>query len=431
MTAPPRSAAPRARTTPGGPVGTPLRSALTRMHRRTLALLAGVLAGVVGWLLVAVPVGIAWIADPLSSVPLTEALGVSAGVWALAHHGVVQTPEVSLRLTPLLLTLGCVLLVRYAVRQVLADDPSSPGTVAIGGVGGAWRALRATELLVFAGGYVLFGLVLGALAALGPAVVPLPDLLPGLLLVAGTGVGLALLRERRRREHPVIDTALGWLGEHTPVLIRRSLIPAGEALAGLLVAGLLVVVALVVVRMDRVSALGSALDTGWVGLVVLAGAQLLLLPNLVLWALGWLTGAGLSVGTVRIDWAGTTTGDLPLVPVLGVLPEPGPLPETTWVVGVVPVLAGVWIGVRAVRGAARLASWWTKAAVALSACGWVALAVLVLGWLSTGGLTPGLLDRVGVMPLRMSGALLAELLVGALLVVTVLHLTRRRLPGAR
>lgn len=428
MTASTRPAALGDRTRPGTPLPrTPTGSALAQLRSATLALLAGLLAGLLGWLFVAVPVVVVWVADPLSSVSLWQTLGISADVWALAHHGVVRAPEVSVQLAPLLLTAGCVLLVRYAARPVLADDPSAPRAVSIGGAAGAWRALRATDLVVLVTGYVLFGVVLALLAGLGQAPVPPLTLIPGLLLVAGTGVGLALLREHRLQEHPTIDSALTWVGDRTPVLVRRSLTPAGEALSGLLVAALLVVVALVIVRMDRVGVLVSTLDTGRPGLAVLVLAQLLLLPNLVLWALGWLTGAGMSVGTVRVDWAGTTDGDLPLVPVLAVLPEPGPLPEATWVVGLLPVLAGVWIGWRAVRGAARLASWWTKTQVALSACAWVGLSVLVLSYLSTGALTPGLLGTIGVAPLVVTGLLLGELVAGAVLAVTVLHLTRRRL----
>lgn len=403
----------------------------SRLRGGVMAVLAGVLAGVVGWLLVAVPVGVVWLADPLSSVSLGQALGVSADVWALAHHGVVDTPAFSIRLTPLLLTALCVLLVRYAARQVLSGDRATDPPVTIGGAAGAWRALRATELLVFAGGYVTCGVLLALLAGLGQAPVPIHTLLPGLVLVPLAGVALALLREHHRQEQPTIDTALSWVTARTPVLVRRGLAPAGEALAGVLVAALLVVVALVIVRMDRVATLTSALDTGGPGLAVLVVAQVLLLPNLVLWALGWLTGAGLTVGPVAIDWAGTTSGDLPLVPVLAVLPEPGPLPELTWLVGLVPVLAGVWIGVRAVRGAARLSSWWAKAQVALSACLWVGLAVLVLSWLATGGLSPGLLGTIGVTSWLVTGLLVAELGVGALLVVTVLHLTRRGLRAGR
>ena len=54
------------------------------------------------------------------------------------------------------------------------------------------------------------------------------------------------------------------------------------------------------------------------------------------------------------------------------------------------------------------------------------LAALVLGWLATGGLTPGRLGQVGVEPGLLAGLLTLEVAVGALVVVSVLHLVRAR-----
>ncbi|MCE0486393.1 cell division protein PerM [Ornithinimicrobium sediminis] len=423
MTVQERIAAVRDRTSPGAP----RPSLAARARAVALALAAGAMAGLVGWLLVAVPVLLAWLADPMSTVPMWPAMGIAGDVWALAHHGVVTTPEVSVRLAPLVLTGAAVLLTRYAVRQVLADPPSASGPTRIGGLAGAWQALRATELVIFVLGYVGFGVVLALLTGLGQAPVPVVPLLPGLVLVATTGIVLALVREHRRQEHPTVDRALRWVAARIPVLVRRGLAPAGEALAGLMVASLLVVVVLLVVRVDRVLTLTTALDAGGVGVAVMTLGQLLLLPNVMLWALAWLVGSGVSVGTVHVSWAGVTGGDLPLIPVLATLPEPGPMPAAMWAFGAVPVLAGVWLGFRGARSAPRLASWWTKAQVALAASAWVAVAVLVLSWLSSGGLTPGLLGTVGVDPVGVTAALLGQLLVGAVVAVTVLHLARRRL----
>ncbi|MGI8948969.1 MAG: cell division protein PerM [Ornithinimicrobium sp.] len=398
-----------------------------RVRALTMAVAAGVLAGLVGWLIVAVPVLLAWVGDPFSSVSVWQSLGIAGNLWALAHGGLVSTPDVSVRLSPLLLTVVPILLTRYAVGQVLAEPPSQAASTHIGGFAGAWTALRATELVVFVAGYAGIGLLVAGLAGLGQAGVPVAPLLPGLVWVPLLGIVLALVRERRVQEHPTIDAALRWLALRTPMLIRRGLAPAGEALAGLMVAALLVVVALVVVRIGRIGTLTQALDAGWTGIVVLSLGQLLLLPNMLIWALGWLTGPGVSVGSVHIGWQQATGGDLPLVPVLAALPEPGALPELVWLVSAVPVLAGAWLGWRGAGSAARLASWWSKAQVALAAALMITAVVLVLSWLASGGLTPGLLGTVGVQPLRVAGALLGELLLGATVMVTVLHLARRRL----
>ena len=77
---------------------------LSRLRVLGGAAFVGALACVVTWLLIAVPVLVAWFADPLSTVSAWQALGTSAAAWALAHRGVVDATEVSLQLTPLLLT---------------------------------------------------------------------------------------------------------------------------------------------------------------------------------------------------------------------------------------------------------------------------------------------------------------------------------------
>ncbi|MGB3762963.1 MAG: DUF6350 family protein [Ornithinimicrobium sp.] len=400
---------------------------LPRLKSLGSAAFAGALACGVTWLLIAVPVLVAWFADPLSTVSAWQALGSAAAVWALAHRGVVDAAEVSVQLTPLMLTALPVLLCRYAARHVLTDDEASVSPKRIGGFRAAWHGVRGNDLTAFVMGYGVLGLVICLASGLGASPTPFWLALPGLLLVPVAGITLALIREHRREENPTIARALRWIAHRIPVLARRGLKPAGEALAALGAGSLLVLVALIAFRVERIGTLYQALDAGPAGVIVLTLGQLLLLPNMVLWALGWIVGAGMAIGPVQIGWMQTTSADLPLIPVLGALPEPGLLPAGTWAVVLFPTLVGAWLGLRSAWSAPRLASWWTKARVAASACAWVGAAVLVLSWLARGSLTPGLLGTVGTAPLLVTGALLAELLVGAIAAVTAIHMTRRRL----
>lgn len=389
--------------------------------------LAGTLAAVLSCIVLCLPVLLAWFADERSTASLFQTLGVGVDVWALAHRGTVRVDGVALTLAPLLLTLVPLLAGRYAVSSVVADrtDPGGEGA-SVQGWRGAWRALGAAELAWFVGGYVVAGVSMVALSGLGPARTDLGSMVPGLLLVPVAATVLALLAEHRRRRHAAVDRALDWMDSRVPVWLRRAARPAGEALLGLLVVALLVVVAVLVVRAERIGLLYEALDAGWVGLVTLTVAQLALLPNLVLWVLGWIGGAGLSVGSVQVGWTEAGAGDLPLVPVLAALPEPGPLPGALAAVVVVPLLAGVWVGVRSVTGQPRLSPWWVKARVAAAACLAVGAAVLLLGWLAAGGIVPGTLGTVGTPPLTAAALLTGELLAGAVTAVSVMHLVRAR-----
>lgn len=391
------------------------------------AILAGGLAALVGWLVIAVPVLVAWFADPLTTVSAGQALGTSAGGWALAHRGVVDAAEVSVQVTPLLLTAVPILLCRYAARHVLTDEAVATRPAPIKKFRSAWHGVRGNDLAAFVLGYLIVGCAICLGSELSATGAPFALAIPGLLLVPAAGIGLALIREHRREENPTIARALRWLTLQIPVLARRGLAPAGEALAALSVGSALIVAALIAMRHARIETLYAALDAGPVGVAVLTLGQLLMLPNLMVWALGWASGAGMSIGTVHVGWERTTSGDLPLIPILAALPEPGAMPTWAWLIVIFPMVVGAWLGFRGARSAPRLASWWTKARVALSACAWVGMAVLVLSWLATGSLTPGRLGTIGTDPLLATGALMAQLLGGAIIVVTAMHVLRRRL----
>lgn len=400
---------------------------ISRVRAVFLAALAGLLAALISWVVVTVPVIVAWLADERSDTSIWQTAGIGIDLWAMAHRATILVGETQIVLAPLLLTLVPLLACWYAVGQVVVDRPEARGEVEqVHGWRSAWVALGAPELIAFLIGYLASGLLLCSLAGLGQAPVAVASAAPGLVLVPLVAIGLSLMREHRRQEHPTLDRGLQWVELHTPVLLRRGLRPAAQALGILLVGALLLVVALLVVRIGRVLSLYEALDVGVVGTVVLTLGQLLALPNILLWALGWSTGADVAVGTVHVGWAQSTAGDLPLIPVLAALPEPGTLPPGLWLVVLLPVLAGAWLGLCSSRAAPRLASWWAKAQIALSACVVVTLVVLLLSWLAVGGMSPGLLNQVGTAPLRVAGALGAELLLGALVTLTVLHLFRSR-----
>lgn len=399
--------------------------------RRVGELLGAAVAGAVcvalGVLAVAVPTLLAWVTDGRGSATFWQSVGVSVDLWALAHRAQVLTPVAEVVLAPLLLTAVPLLLCWYAARQVILSRPGLAQRVPhIGGWRSAWHALGGTDAAVFVLTYLGCALAVAHTASFGIAPVRLASLVPGALLIPLAAVVLVWWRDHRREEHPAVDAGMAWVRERTPVLIRRAVPPALEVLVGLTAVAFLLVLGLLLLRGERILTLYGSLDAGVLGTLVLTLAQLAALPNLMVWALGWLSGAGLSVGTVHVGWSHTTAGDLPLIPVLGALPEPGSLPPGMWAMVLVPVVAGGWVGYRAVEVTSRLSSWWTKAQVALAASAVVGVAVLVLGWLATGGLTPGRLGRIGVDPLLMAGLLTLEVAVGALVVLSVLHVVRAR-----
>lgn len=423
----------RTETTTGGehhqqPGRTPLSSlTLGRLAELCVAGLAGAVCVLLGVVAVALPTVVSWIADERSTVTFWQTMGAAVDVWALAHRAEVRTPDADLVLAPLLLTALPLLICWWAARQVVLNREEMVSRVpVIGGWRAAWHALGGSDAVAFVLGYLAAGVVIGHTASFGVAPVFLPSLVAGAVLVPLVAVVLVWWGEHRREEHPALAGGLRWVQAHTPVLVRRAVPAAVEVMVALAAVTFLLVLGLLLVRWDRLLTLYGALDAGVVGTTVLTLGQLAAVPNLMVWALGWVSGAGVSVGTVHVGWTASTAGDLPLLPVLGALPEPGALPPYLWAAALVPVLAGGWLGHRAARSASRLSSWWTKTETALLGTLLVALATLVLGWLSSGGLTPGLLGTVGVDPLLTAGLLALEVGAGAVTVATVSHVVGKR-----
>jgi hypothetical protein len=116
---------------------------------------------------------------------------------------------------------------------------------------------------------------------------------------------------------------------------------------------------------------------------------------------------------------------MPIVPLLGALPSPGVFPSWVAASVVLPVLVGGFVGWRALRSVARLATVRSKALVAVAAVVLAALGLAGLDALAGGGLGPGRLADIGAPAMRMGLLLVGELGLGAA-VVFARHVWRVR-----
>jgi hypothetical protein len=181
---------------------------------------------------------------------------------------------------------------------------------------------------------------------------------------------------------------------------------------------MVIVALMVVLRYDRVSHLQSTLAPGLLGGLVLLLGQLLVLPNLGLWAVSFVSGTGFSaVQGASATWTGSRTSLLPMVPVLGALPDPGAFPGYLPIVALLPVSVGVLVGWRSLRSVARLSTWRTKAAVTSAAVVVAACALGLLDVVAGSSLGSARLSHIGAPAGWMTLALLVELGGGAALVL--------------
>ncbi|AQZ66787.1 FIG021574: Possible membrane protein related to de Novo purine biosynthesis [[Actinomadura] parvosata subsp. kistnae] len=135
-----------------------------------------------------------------------------------------------------------------------------------------------------------------------------------------------------------------------PERVRALTVGTAVATALLLVAGFGLVLLAVVLNFDQVRGLSEVLSPGFVGGVLLALLQLLYLLNAVVWAFSYIAGPGFAIGAdTLVAPTGVQLGTVPSLPLLGALPESGPVPAWMMAVVAIPFAAGAVAGVMVAR----------------------------------------------------------------------------------
>lgn len=369
-------------------------------------LVPGARAAAATWLVVALPALLAWVVAPLSTVSWVQALGVAGAGWFLGHGMPVSVGSTSISIAPLGLTLLVLWMTTRSVRRLLDDSEAAAR-------GTTWPRQLGRHLLPgYAVGYAAVALLAWLLTLAGPVRPNLLAVLGALWVPAASVLWCLLRRHGAGDEAPLVGTVL----DRVPRWVARSLGPGVRGAVVLVLLGGLLVVAAVLLKLSTVTGLHAALGAGVVGGAVLVLGQLLVVPNLALWAVSWCAGPGFVVADgSTMTLHGGEPGLLPLVPVLGALPSGGRLPGWLVLVLLVPVAVGVLVSHLALRDLARLSSWRTKAVTSATACLVAAVLVGLAASLGSGSAGVDRLRQMGPTPWLLTLALLGELLLGALL----------------
>ncbi|MFI6733657.1 DUF6350 family protein [Nonomuraea sp. NPDC050451] len=135
-----------------------------------------------------------------------------------------------------------------------------------------------------------------------------------------------------------------------PERVRALTVGTAVATALLLVAGLVLVLVAIGLNFGQVKELSDVLSPGLVGGVLLLLLQLLYLLNAVVWAFSYIAGPGFAIGAdTLVAPTGVQLGTVPSLPLLGALPESGPVPGWMMAVVAVPFAAGAVAGVMVAR----------------------------------------------------------------------------------
>lgn len=258
------------------------------------------------------------------------------------------------------------------------------------------RAMRdaGTLLAVCAG---VYGLALGFLAAIARSSdfrpVPISAIVSGALVaVVGGLIGILWALALPRRDGAIPGLPLLGLLPSPFDQVARALGIALAALAGL---GMLAVTVLLLISSADVVHMTAELRPGIVGGLVLILLQLALLPSFGVWAVMILCGGTVTLGSgTAFSLAGATTGVMPALPMLGMLPGPGTAPWPSRLLVLLPIAVVALGAVRLVRGTRELdqrdrwIAWGSYPVVLL-------LVLLALAGLSGGGIGSGRLQQLG------------------------------------
>ncbi|MEW1954887.1 DUF6350 family protein [Terrabacter sp. NPDC080008] len=379
------------------------------------ALRAGALAAVGTWAVVVLPALVGWLAAPESTVGWFSAVSLGSAIWFLGHAQSVGAGGVAVSVTPLLLMGVFVYIASRFARRLAATERHRVGA-------SDWS--RVAQWGVVPGFLVGYGLLSAAFALLtlgGPAT-PGVAAVVGSLLVPLAALGFVLLRPDDEEAPAFVRTWFRRGPTWLPSVWRTGWRTAG-VLLGL---GMVVVVVRLVTSWSAVAAVQEQFGSNAGALVVIGLAQLALIGNGATWALSFLAGPGFQVALgSTISPAGAHPGLLPLVPVLGALPQAADYPAMTYAVLLAPVAVGAWVGRRVDTELeffgdlrARLLATGVGALLAVV----VVVAVTALG---NGAVGVDRLSAVGPHLLSFAAALTAEVVGGALLYVGALLLLER------
>jgi hypothetical protein len=203
----------------------------------------------------------------------------------------------------------------------------------------------------------------------------------------------------------------------TRAIVATALRGGAAAAAAVLAIAALAVAVLLLANYAQIITLYENLHSGGLGGIALTIAEILFLPNLVIWAAAWLIGPGFAIGSGSVvSPLGTTLGPIPSIPVLGALPQ-GNL-AFAFVGLVAPILVGFLVGAllsgplaERIRRTGRL-TWMLGAGLGTGVVGGALLGLLA--WASAGSIGPGRLQHAGPDPIAVGLCAALELGVSAL-----------------
>lgn len=373
-----------------------------------------------------VPLTIMWLTRLNLGINFDVYWRAASDIWLLGHgvhFGVTLDPKLAaavglpgaensfvLSLAPLAFGLLTLLLAARLGRRTI-----EAGTRFIGPI---------TAIATFAG---LTAIIVGF--AIVPAV--MPSLWRGFILppaIFALGVIIGARGEIGRSggtAERVQKAVTGWaraLPEHIQSVITVGVRGAAGTLFTLAGISAVILALMVIINFPQMVGLYEGLQAGAGGSFVLTLAQIMLMPNFVLWVMSWLTGAGFAIGVgSSVSPLGTQLGPIPSLPMFGIIPAGDVWGGYFWVVIPI-VIALVWA--MAMRrqlvikfGGPHIGGWALVTAIVMSFAS--ALIAMGLAWIASGSGGPGRLSLVGVVPWQLGVWIFIEVAIASVIGMSI------------
>jgi hypothetical protein len=221
------------------------------------------------------------------------------------------------------------------------------------------------------------------------------------------------------RAERVQQKLVGW-AFGLPSQVRAVLAASvrGGVAAAAIVVGVSAVVlsVLLIANFSTILGLYEGLQGGVGGSLILTAAQLLFMPNFVMWVASWFIGTGFSIGTGSlVSPVGTDLGLVPALPILGAMPTAD---LAFGFLGILLPIAAGFVAAFFIRPALvrNLGSYATLRWIALAVLGIAIVGGVLIGfmaWASGGAAGPGRLIDVGPAPVRTGGVAAVEFLIAS------------------
>lgn len=316
------------------------------------------------------------------------ALVAGIKLWLLSHGSPIGLAGVIVSLVPLGITALVVLLMAVSVRRSLRPEPLG--------------------VLTYCVAYVaVIGVISGVLSE-GAA-----GVLRGLLGASLLSITSVLFGLRRRPDVAPLRRTVSEILQWLPSWLRASVVGAIASFAMAIAVATVTTLMWIYLGKD---AMGDVLE-GW-QLDALSGAglgitQMVLLPNLVVFALSWLAGPGFSIGAgTVVSPQEVVLGPVPNLPLLAAIPQS--TAPASFAVGfiILVALAGLVGGMAAARRVDSLA-WWGFLALPVSLGGIAWLIMAAVAWFASGEVGGGAALTMGPSVFGASNSVALWVLCGA------------------